>query len=228
MLSRLRNFLDLSIQIAKLPVAHLHFDINLNPDGIRSTYKYFTKPHAKYKIFKNKSLGAALIDLKQFNNREDYINIHHRNVRNAKKAISRGYTFCEIDRNNHINEIYEINTSIEDRQGRPMDASYLKKISYYEPVKNYKYYGVLDRDGKLMAYCNLGIYGDFALISQLLGFRNNHGTMHLLMTEVVCQFIGDGTILYIMFDTYFGANPGLKEFKTKIGFSPYWAKYYIR
>ena len=227
MLSRLRNFLDLSIQIVKLPVAHLHFDINLNPDGIRSTYKCFTKPHTKYKIFKNKSLGAALIDLKRFDNREDYTNTHRKNVHNARKAMSRGYIFCEIDRNDHVNEIHEINTSIEDRQGRPMDASYLEKVSYYEPVKNYKYYGVLDRDGKLIAYCNLGIYGDFVLISQLLGYRNNHGTMHLLTTEVVCQFIGDCKIKYIMFDTYFGASPGLKEFKTKIGFSPYWAKYHI-
>ena len=228
MLSRLRTFLDLLVQIAKLPVAHLHFDLDLNPDDIRSTYKYFTKPHAKYKIFKNKSLGAALIDLRRFDTRKDYINTLSQGARDARKAISRGYIFCEIDRNNYINDIREINTSIEVRQGRPMDASYLEKSSYYEPAKNFKYYGVLDRDGRLMAYCNLGIYGNFAIFNQLLGYRSNNGIMHLLTTEAVCQYIGDSTIKYIMYDTYFGANPGLKKFKKIIGFEAYRAKYHIK
>ena len=228
MLSKLRTFLDLLVQIAKLPAAHLHFDLDLNPDDIRSTYKHFTKPHAKYKIFKNKSLGAALIDLRRFDTLEEYMKTHRQNARNAKKAKSRGYIFCEIDRNNHINDIYEINTSLEDRQGRSMDASYLERVSYYEPLKNYRYYGILNRDGRLMAYCNLGICGDFAIFNQLLAHRSNDGIMNLLMLEAVSQFINDSTVKYIMYDTYFGANAGLKEFKTTIGCSPYRAKYHIK
>ena len=228
MLNKLQNFLDLLVQIAKLPVAHLHFDLNLNPDDVRSTYKYFTKPHEKYKIFKNKSLGAALIDLKQFDTKEDYVKTLSQGARDAKKARSRGYIFCEIDRNNYINDIHEINTSTEVRQGRPMDASYLNKSSNYESIKNYKYYGILNNSGKLMAYCNLVIYGDFALFSQILGHRNNDGIMHLLTTEIISRFIGDSTIKYIMYDTYFGANPGLKKFKKIIGFEPYRAKYHVK
>lgn len=228
MLSKLRNFLDLLVQIAKLPVAHLHFDLDVNHDDVLLTYKYFTKPHAKYKIFKNKSLGAALIDLGKISTREDYINTNPRTMRNAKKAKLRGYIFCEIDRNNYIDEIHDINTSVEERQGRPMDPSYLEKTKYYEPVKNYKYYGLLSRDGRLTAYCNFGIYGDFALVSQLLGYRSNDGIVNLLMMEAICQYIGGSVIKYIMFDTYFGANTGLKEFKTIIGFKPYRVKYHIK
>ena len=228
MLRKLRTLLDLLVQIAQLPVAHLYFDLDVNPGDVMLTYKYFTKPHAKYKIFKNKSIGAALIDLSRFGTREEYVNTHHRGERNARKAKSRGYIFCEIDRNNYINEIHEINTSIEVRQGKPMDASYLKKNNHYESVKNYKYYGVLDRDGRLMAYCNLGIYGDFALFSQLLGYRNNDGTMYLLVTEAICRFINDSAIKYMMYDTYFGANAGLQNFKTILGFKPYRVKYHVK
>lgn len=227
MLSNMKYFIDLLVQIIKLPVAHLHFDLSVNPDDVRFTYKYFTRPHAKYKIFKNKSLGAALIDLGAFDNRVEYKSCHH-GARDAKKAKSRGYIFCEIDRNNYIDDIYQINTSLEFRQGRAMSASYLEKIVYYEPIRNYKYYGVLNRDGKLMAYCNLGIYGDFAIFSQLLGYRNNDGIMNLLTMEIICQFIGDAVIKYIMYDTYFGANPGIKKFKTIIGFKPYRVKYFIK
>ena len=227
MLSKLRNFLDLLVEISQLPVVHLHFDPDVNPDDVRLTYKYFTKPHAKYKIFKNKSLGAALIDLGRFGTREEYLqNIKARYE--AKRAKSRGYIFCEIDRNNYIDEIHEINTSLDVRQGQPMKASYLKKNNYYEPVKNYKYYGVLSCDGRLMAYCTLGIYGDFVAFYQLMGHRNNDGTMHLLTTEAICRFIGDSTIKYIMYDTYFGATSGLKRFKTMIGFEPYRVKYHVK
>ena len=226
MLKKLRNFLDLLVQIAQLPVAHLHFDLNVNPDDVMVTYKYFTKPHAKYKIFKNKSLDAALIDLSRFGTREEYLqNIKARYE--AKRAKSRGYIFCEIDRNNYIDEIHEINTSLKIRQDKPMSESYLKK-NYYEPVKNYKYYGVLNRDGKLMAYCNLGLYGDFAVFYQLMGHRNNDGTMHLLMTEAICQFIGDSATKYIMCDIDFSATSGLKRFKTMLGFKPYRVKYYVK
>ena len=227
MLSRLRNIFDLLVQIAQLPVVHMYFDLDVNPSDVMLTYKNFTKPHVKYKIFKNKSLGVALIDLTRFGTREEYLkNIKARYE--AKKAKSRGYIFCEIDGNNYIDEIHEINTSLEIRQGGFMDASYVKKNNYYETIKNSKYYGVLNRDGKLMAYCNLRLYGNFVIFSKLLGYRNNEGTMHLLMTEAICMFIGDGVIKYIMYDTYFGAKPGLKKFKIMLGFKPYRAKYHIK
>lgn len=231
MINKLSHFFDLLIQLAKLPVAHLHFDLKVNHDNVMSTYKYYTKPHTKYKIFKNKSLGAALVDLGKFGSREEYLsNINGRNhgAYHAKKAKSRGYIFCEIDRNNYIDEIHEINTSLEIRQNSFMPASYRKKKSYYEPVKNFKYYGILNSDGKLMAYCSLGFYGDFASFSQLLGYRNNDGAMHLLVTEIICFLIEDGTTKYIMYDTFFGAQPGLKIFKTILGFKPYRVKYSIK
>lgn len=231
MLDKLRNFFDLLVQIAQLPVAHLHFDLNVNPDDVMLTYKKFTKPHPKYKLFKNKSLGAALIDLSRFGTQEEYLNnISARNhgAHHAKKAKSLGYIFCEIDRNNYKDEIHKINTSLEIRQGKPMSASYLKRNDYYEPVKNYKCYGVLNRNGELMAYCNLGFYGDFAAFSQLLGYRNNDGAMHLLMVEAISLFIGDGATKYVMYDTFLSANHGLKRFKTMLGFKPYRVKYHVR
>lgn len=231
MINKISHFFDLLIQLAKLPVAHLHFHLDINPDSVMSTYKYFTKPHTKYKIFKNKSLGAALVDLSKFGTLEEYLeNINGRNhgAHFAKKAKSRGYIFCEIDRNNYIDEIHEINTSLEIRQGNSMPASYLEKKNYYESIKNFKYYGVLNSDGKLMAYCNMGFYGNFAAFSQLLGYRNNDGAMHLLVVEIICLLIKNSAIKYIMYDTYFGAQPGLKTFKTILGFKPYRVKYSIK
>lgn len=228
MIDKIANFLDLLMQIAKLPVAHLHFSLGINPENSKLMYAHFTKRHKKYKVFQNKSLGAALIDLSNFKVSKDYLDKiggGNAGAHKAKKAKSRGYILTEINRNDYIDEIHEINTSLENRQGRTMDSCYLNKTTHYEQLINYKYYGILNCDGKLMAYSTLGFYGNFAAINQLMGYRNNDGIMHLMLVEIICEQIVAGNLKYIMYDTYFGAKPGLKQFKTALGFKPYRAKY---
>lgn len=230
MINKIANLLDLLMQIANLPVAYLHFSLDINPENVKLMHKHFTKRHPKYKIFQNKSLGATLIDLSNFRTHEEYIaKVNGRNTaaHKAKIAKSRGYILTEINRNDYIDDIHEINTSLEKRQGRPMDLRFLEKKIHYEPLINFKYYGVLNSDGKLMAYSTLGFYGNFAAFDQFIGHRNNDGIMHMMLVEIVCQQIDAGNFKYIMYDTYFGAQPGLKQFKTAHGFKPYRAKYTI-
>jgi hypothetical protein len=136
--------------------------------------------------------------------------------------------FAEIERNDHVEAIHAINTSVEQRQGRPMDSAYLHKRERFERLANFRYYGVLDADGRLVAYANLGMYGNFGAFSQLIGHRNNDGVMHLLVTETVCRLIDEGQLDYVMYDTFFGAQPGLRQFKTIHGFQPYRAKYLLQ
>jgi hypothetical protein len=231
MKNNLSRLFNLFVQIVRLPVARLCFRVDINPDDVKSTYKLFTKPHPRYKVFQNKSLGAALVDLTGFSSRDDYLKgIKGRNLgaHHAGKAKSRGYVVVEIDRNDFIDEIHAVNTSLEVRQGRPMDSAYLEKITYYKPDNNFKYYGVLNSSGKLMAYGEVGFYGNFAAFVRLLGHRNNDGIMHLMVTEIICRLIEDGTLRYAMYDTYFGANSGLKMFKTMLGFQPYRVKFSIQ
>lgn len=230
--SKLSQLFDLASDIAKLPVAHLEFRLDMNPEDVRRIHAHYTKPHPKYKIFQNKALGAALVDLKSFDKREAYME-NIKGGRNsaeyyAKKAKSRGYVVAEIDRNNYIDELYEINTSLDSRQGRAMDEIYRQKITSYVNEKNFKYFGVLNSAGKLMAYSTLGIYGNFIAFERLLGVRNNDGVMHLMITEIICQFIENGSYGYLMYDTYYGASAGLQNFKRMLGFKPYRAKYTLQ
>ena len=232
MSSKLSRIFDLAIDIARLPVATLEFRLNMNPDDVRRMHAHCTKPHPKYKVFQNKSLGAALVDLKRFSDRDEYLgNIkggrnsaeHH-----AKKAKSRGYIVAEIDRNDYVDDIHAINTSLDSRQGRPMDETYRRKVEHYPREKNYKYFGVINSAGKLMAYSNIGSYGNFVAFDQLLGVRNNDGMMHLMLAEVISQMIESRSYSYLMYDTYFGASPGLQSFKKMLGFEPYRVKYSIQ
>ena len=216
--------------IARLPVVRLQFRLELNPQDVAKMHQYFTKPHPKYKIFRNKSMGAALVNLSQFHNREEYLDSlkgTYSALRHARKAKNKGYIVTEIDRNDYIDDIYEINTSTKTRQGLPMDADYLVKKYHYPNDPNFKYFGALNPSGKLMAYGDLGLYGNFAAFNRIIGVRNNDGIMHLLVAEIVCRMIESGNYQYLMYDTYFGASPGLKTFKEMLGFQPYRAKYSI-
>jgi hypothetical protein len=109
-----------------------------------------------------------------------------------------------------------------------MDADYLEKKTSYPREANFTYFGVLNAAGKLTAYGDLGFYGNFASFSRVIGMRNNDGMMHLMVTEIICQMIEGGRYDYLMYDTYFGASPGLKSFKEMLGFQPYRAKYSLK
>ena len=106
-----------------------------------------------------------------------------------------------------------------------MSEAYRNKQTHYVPDRNYRYYGTLDTTGRLVAYGEIGLWGNFAAFNRVIGVRNNDGIMHLMVSEIICQFIEDGRFHYLMYDTYFGASPGLKTFKTALGFAPYRARY---
>lgn len=216
-------------QLARLPVARLRFEQQINPDAIRRAHAKFTRPHARYKIFGNKTMGIALIDLRQFDgDTMNYLESVQRNGHAGPKsrhAAARGYRLRAIDRNDHIDEIYAIHTSSDERQGRPMDEHYRVKKTHYDPEPNAECYGVFDARDRLVAYCSLLKYGNFVSTDQLMGYKNNDGIMYLLLLTIVCRLIEQRGIDYFMYDSYLGAKPGLQDFKRRIGFRPYRARY---
>lgn len=112
-LARLRGLFRPSIELASLPVARLRFRSKAAPENIRSAYDYFTKPHPRYKVFKNKSRGAALIDLRAFGSGEDFINSLRAlgtAAAERRRAMARGYYSRLIDRNRFVDAIQTIDT----------------------------------------------------------------------------------------------------------------------
>ncbi len=229
--SQLSQLFELGRTIIRLPVARLEFQRALNPPDVARMHKHFTRRHPRYLVFQNKSLGAALVDLSRFGNREAYMDTvkgGNSAAEHTRKARRKGYRVVEIDRNDYVDQIHDINNSVEERQGRPMDAHYRSKVTHYPKEKNYTYIGVLNRDGKLTSYIEYGLYGNFVAIDRLMGLRNNDGVMHLMVTEVVCRLIEERKARYLMYDTCFGASAGLLKFKNMLGFAPYRAKFSIQ
>ena len=218
-------------EILRLPVAELHFHEAIDPTDIRATYRYYTKPHPRYKLIGNKTIGAALLDLGSVKNEEDYLELikgKNNGAYHAKRARNRGYRLRHIDRNVYIDDIHAINVSLEERQGRPMDAKYREKTSRFDTLEHFRYYGVFNAEEKLVAYANLGHYGNFASFSQLIGLRNNDGIMHMMVVDIVAELLGQQGVRYLMYDTFFGAQPGMQTFKKILGFRPYRAKYALQ
>ncbi len=217
MLNTLSRHYATAIQLAKLPVAHLQFERHIAPENVAATYTLYTKPHPRYRVIQYKSWGAALIDLHDCGTRDGYferIKAKNFGAWHAKRARARGYVLAEIDRNAHVDAIHAINTSVEQRQGRPMDDKYLEKQQQFDCLDNFSYFGVFNAEGKLMSYATVGWYGNFSAFSQLMGYRNNDGIMHLMVAEIIGRLIDEGKVRYVMYDTFFGALPGLRQFKT--------------
>jgi len=226
----LRHY-DTVRQILQLPAADLRFDSRIDAQDIPSTYHKFTRPHPRYKLISSKTVGVALIDLERFTGIPAYledIQGKNRGAYHAKRARTRGYVCTEIDRNDHVDDIHAINTSLDSRQGRPMDQHYMDKVTHFEKQPHFRYYGVLTGEGRLVAYANVGHYGNFDAFSQLMGVRSNDGIMHLLVVEIASRLIEQRKVRYLMYDTFFGAQPGLQQFKRIVGFQPYHARYSLQ
>ena len=234
MINKVNKTLNILKQILNLPKASIKFKnyTKKSIENYKKTYNYFTKPH-RLKLFKNKTLGVALIDLHLYKDFEEYyksINGKNSAAYYARKALRREYKFVEIDRNNYIDDIYEINTSATIRQGKKMSSGYLQKQDSYKDEVNYRYFGVVNKEDNLVSYCNVGFYGEFAVVVTLLGHKQylNDGIMYLMMIElnkIMFNEYREKGYKYIMYDTFFGASEGLKKFKEKLGYKPYRVKW---
>jgi len=64
--AKLMGRVRLAREFPRLPVADLRFDQRLHREDIRPAHANVTRRHPRYKVFRNKTMGIALIDLSAF------------------------------------------------------------------------------------------------------------------------------------------------------------------
>jgi hypothetical protein len=220
-LSKLRRLLKLSLQLSTLPVARLTVRALSHPDRARAAYDHFTRPHPKYKLFRNKSMGMALIDLSGFTSSSAYLQAVDETGRGApqsRKAESRGYLLRQIDRDGYLDDIEQINIAADQRQ--PSTVS-----DPFDGHEHCRYYGAFDAGGRLVAYCIVGLHGNFASADELVAYKNRDGVMYLMLTGIVCELIEERGVDYFMYDSFLEAKAGQRKFKRRLGFRPYRVRY---
>ncbi len=189
-------------------------------------YKYFTMPHPKYKLIQNKRWGVTLIALPEALSAY----LKGRDIQalrtNRKNAMRVGYRFDKFSALDKIDDIMAIHLSMERRQGWPISKDYLVKdevMTFFTGKP--PLFGVFDTKGVLKAYAYVLVSGEVGFFVRILGHGDDleKGIMYYLVSEVVREMTdlkGDKP-KWLMYDTYFGATPGLKYFKERCGFEPY-------
>lgn len=151
----------------------------------------------------------------------------HRTARKrADRAVRLGYQFREIAREEYDDDIFQINTSLDERQGRPMSAGYRER-NHYLSLPEYacerhaiRTYGVIDDRGILVAYMWLYRSGELALVSSILGHGEHlaNDVMYLLVQGAIEAEVGERG--YFVYNRADSGTDGLRYFKSKLGFVP--------
>jgi hypothetical protein len=218
-------FLSVALELLRLPGVKVEMS---GDQRCRELYDAFTRRHARWRLMQNKRWGAAMLRIPE--RFEDYFEdpkqAHLR--RDFRRASRAGLTFVMLDPLARLDEILEINRSAEVRQGVPMHQDYVNEATlrqYHE--RSDAAFGVNDSDGRLRAYICIRACGEVACVERLLGHADalRQGVMWVLVTgtirELTVRRQAEGRPTWFMYDMYFGAAPGLRQFKRWIGCEPY-------
>lgn len=143
----------------------------------------------------------------------------------AARARNKGYTFAVIERHRYEDDIYEINVSAPERQGRPMSEGYTRRPrfgveSWPCPRHGVHTYGALEGE-RLRAYTWIYRLGELVMVSSILGHDAHlkNDVMYELMRGALTAEAehGPGTLFYNRHDS---GTDGLRYFKEKIGLRP--------
>lgn len=149
----------------------------------------------------------------------------HRTARKRADRSGRlGYRFDEIDRSLFDDDIHAINTSLDERQGRPMGDGYREwrrhgRLPDYPCSRHaIRTYGVLQAE-RLRAYLTLYRVGELALVSMILGHGEHlaNDVMYLLFAGVVADQAGQGGVFY--YNRHDSGTEGLRYYKERLGFA---------
>lgn len=147
--------------------------------------------------------------------------------RNMIVKSARYYYYQVFEYNNHLQDIYEINTSTPHRQGKPMAPSYLTRP---EPIRvpyvlcntkhRYVHIGGFDDSHTLRAYCALALVGEVAIINTILGHCDAlpHGVMNGLMAYINSYLNNFSGVKYLNYLDLINCGEGLSRFKRSVGF----------
>jgi hypothetical protein len=195
----------------------------------------FMAPHKRYAWHGQYQDGASIIVLPP--TFDEYWNgaAGYGTRRKVRRALKEGYTFGHIDRDRYLDDIHAINTSLENRQGKPMTEAYQARPGPYGPLATYtcprhqwRTYGVL-KDERLVAYTWVMQVGDMCVFSTILGHGDDleAGVMYLLVAESLRDVIGLAGTRYAMYNMHLSGTPGLRFFKEQMGFRPFWVNWQL-
>jgi len=194
----------------------------------REIYEKWSARHPRFPLVGRKEIGVALVELPV--DFDDYLRGKEKEYmrRRRNRALRLGYSFRSFLIDEEIENVMQVNLSMETRQGRSIEAGYLKRDEVLGFHRRGGWnYGVFDSDGKLVAYTYVPICGEMAMLSRLFGHGDHleNGVMYLMISEVIRELlnarISRQRLRWLNYDMWYGAASGLRFFKQHLGFQPY-------
>jgi len=166
-------------------------------------YQVCTKPHPKLKVIPNKKYLVALMGE------------YHRDNYEIRKSIRNGNEYRMFKVSPYIDDIIDINTSNDNRQGKALPEYMNNRAMYFAHFGLKQIHGIF-KDNKLIAYCDVVKYGDVHVIGPFMGHSDylKEGIMYHLFDHIALNYP-------LMYDTFLGNSEGLTKFKKKLGFEEY-------
>jgi hypothetical protein len=198
-----------------------------------SLYEKFTAPHPRRPEVGAYQDGCSILTLPA--TFEEYWEgaAGYGTRRKVRKAQKEGYSFAIIDRDQYLDDIFAINTSMSERQGKEMTEHYQERPGPFGPPPDYtcprhqiRTYGVL-KDGHLVAYTWLYQVGEMCLFSTILGHGDHltAGVMYLLVAESVRDVMAVAGTKDAMYNMHQSGTDGLRFFKEQMGFRSHWVNW---
>jgi hypothetical protein len=154
---------------------------------------------------------------------EEYLDRVGPKTRNIiRKASKTGYEFREFAWNDHLDDVFRINTSIESRSGGPMRGWYTQPVEPREAEELKTYYGAFQGE-RLYGYLHLVVCGDFGFFRHFLGHSDhlNNGIMNGLISWTVDRHAGDRQMRWLKYGPLVTGGDSMSAFKRHAGFAPY-------
>jgi hypothetical protein len=224
-LDRVRRFAGDLRTAARMP--RVHVIASRGEATEEEVLRFFSRPHPRYRIVANKSVGAALLPLEDYGDIDSYLASLRTTRKRAARARRLGYTFGPFDPDERRSELLAIHNSLPERQGQAIEAAYLDPAAVYDKGPHVEYLGVF-RDVTLVAYVQLRYAGEIVGLNRVMGHGDHldDGIMFLLMAGVVEHVKATRPdIHYVFYDMFFGASEGLRAFKTHLGFRPHYVRW---
>lgn len=185
----------------------------------------FSKRKAKFLfLVPRKRIAIALLDKSKYHN--DFA-VYYETVKGKnsvkyfhQQAHKKGAEFRSIEPELFENEIFEVNTSLEVRQGKEIKQEYLQRGNITRG-EGMDVYGVF-MDDKLVGYIRTLHLGETIFINNILGHGAylKAGVVYFLLLEVVQRCFERDDVRYIIYDSYWGNSRGLALFKKRFHFEP--------
>ena len=191
-------------------------------------YAEVCQRHPRLPLIRQYRFGVALY---QFSEDKTYLQAVESSARrNYKKALRNGFSFAPIRFNDHLDAIWEIHRSTPVRQGEMPDEFINQRPEPREtvvsssPWHDYPYFGVFDKDGRLVAYAGCLVAGELFMIQQIYGHYDyqSFGVVPMLIISMAAHSREHyPQTRYYNYGTFFGATETMQRFKKKFQFYPH-------